>query len=130
MWYLVLKPADRTIIGTRWDESGAITRNKSCLVVQGYNKEEGIDYDEIFALVYRMEAIGVLIEFAAFIGFKLFQVDVKGIFLNADLKKKYMLNDHLNLDANFANHVFKLNKALYGLKQAPKAWYERLLKFN
>lgn len=100
------------------------------MVVQGYNKEEGIDYDEIFALVYRMEAIRVLIEFAAFIGFKLFQVDVKGIFLNGDLKKKYMLNGHLNLDANLANHVSKLNKALYGLKQAPKAWYERLLKFN
>ena len=77
VWFLVQRPADRTIIGTRWvfrnklDESCVITRNKSRLIVQGYNQEEGIDYDETFALVSPMEAIRILIVFAAFMGLKL-----------------------------------------------------------
>ena len=81
--YLVPRPEGRTVIGTRWvfrnklDENGVITRNKSRLVVQGYNQEEGIDYDETFAPVARMEAIRILIAFAAFMGFKLYQMDMK-----------------------------------------------------
>ena len=74
VWYLVPRPVDRTVIGTRWvfrnkiDENGVITRNKSKLVVQGYNQEEGTDYDETFAPVSKMEAIRILIAFAAFMG--------------------------------------------------------------
>ena len=74
-----------------------ITRNKSKLVVQGYNKEEGIDYDETFAPVARMEAIRILIAFAAFIGFKLYQMDVKSAFLNGDLKEEVFVNSLLVL---------------------------------
>ena len=78
VWFLVQRPTDRTIIGTRWvfrnklDENGVITRNKSRLVVQGYNKEDGIDYDETFAPVARIEAIRILIAFAELMGFKLY----------------------------------------------------------
>ncbi|KAH0751737.1 hypothetical protein KY285_004885 [Solanum tuberosum] len=136
VWYLVPRPADRTIIGTRWvfrnklDKNGVIMRNKSRLVVQGYNQEEGIDYDETFPPVAQIEAIRILIAFVAFMGFKLFQMDVKSAFLNGDLKEKvYVKQPPRFEDADHPNHVFKLNKDLYGLKQTPRSWYERLPKF-
>ncbi|XP_049342929.1 uncharacterized protein LOC125807259 [Solanum verrucosum] len=96
----------------------------------GYNQEEEIDYDETFALVARMEAIRILIAFAAHVEFKLFQMDVKSAFLNGNLKEKvYVKKPPYFEDADLPNHVLKLDKALYGLKQAPRAWYEHLSKF-
>ena len=136
VWYLVPRPVGRTVIGTRWvfknkfDENGVITRNKSRLVVQGYNQEDGIDYDETFAHVARMEAIRILIAFAAFMGFKLYQMDVKSVFLNGDLKEEVFVKQPPGFeDVELPDHVFRFNKALYGLKQDPRAWYERLSKF-
>jgi len=96
VWHLVPKPKDRTIIDTKWvfgnklDEQGTVTRNKARLVVQGYNQEEGIDYEETFAPVVRIEAIRILIAFAAYLEFKLYQMDVKSAFLNGILKRKCM----------------------------------------
>ena len=78
----------RWVFRNKLDENGVITRNKSRLGVQGYNQEEGIDYDETFAPVARMEAIRILIAFAAFMGFKLYQMDVKSAFLNGDMKEE------------------------------------------
>ena len=133
VWYLVPRPVGRTVIGTRWvfrnklDENGVITRNKSRLVVQGYNQEEGIDYNETFSPVARMEAFRILIAFAAFMGFKLYQMDVKNAFLNGDFKQKVFVKQPPGFeDSELADYVFRLNKAMYGLKQAPRAWYERL----
>ena len=92
------------------DENGVITRNKSRLVVQGYNQEEGIDYDETFAPVARMEAIRILIAFAAFMGFKLYQMDVKSAFLNGDLKEVVFVKQPPGFeDVELPNHVFRLN---------------------
>ena len=76
----------RWVFRNKLDENGVITRNKSRLVVQGYNQEEGIDYDKTFAPVSRMEDIRILTTFAAFIGFKLYQMDVKSAFMNGYLK--------------------------------------------
>ena len=77
-----------------------------------------------------MEAIRILIDFAAFMGFKLYQMDVKSAFLNGDLKKEVFVQQPPGFeDAELPERVFRLNKALYGLKQAPRAWYERLSKF-
>ena len=121
---------------TRWafrdkiDENVVITSNKSRLVVQGYNQEEGIDYDETFAPVARMEIIRILIAFASFMGFKLYQMDVKSAFLNGDLKDEVFIKQPPGFeDAELPDHVFRLNKALYGLKQSPRSCYERLSKF-
>ena len=81
-WYLVPRPKDRSVIGTKWvfrnkvDEFGTVTRSKARLVVQGYNQEEGIDYEETFAPVARIEAIRILVAFAAHIEIKLYQMDV------------------------------------------------------
>ena len=136
VWYLVPRPIGTTSIATRWvfrnklDENGVISRNKYRLVVQRYNQEEGIDYDETFAPVARMEIIRILIAFASFMGFKLYQMDVKSAFLNGDLKDEVFIKQPPGFeDAELPDHVFRLNKALYGLKQAPRAWYERLSKF-
>jgi len=130
VWHLVPKPKDRTIIGTKWvfrnklDEQGTVTRNKARLFVQGNNQEEGIDYEETFAPVTRIEAIRILIAFAAHMEFKLYQMDVKSALLNGYLKEVYVMQPPGFENNELPNHVFKLDKVLYGLKQAPRAWYE------
>lgn len=124
------------IIGTNWiyknkyDESGNVTRNKERLVAQGYTQIEGVDFDETFAPVARLESIRLLLGISCMLKFKLFQMDVKSAFLNGYLNEEvYMDQPKGFTDPNSPNHVFKLNKALYGLKQAPRAWYERLIEF-
>ena len=84
----------KSVIGTRWvfrnkvDEQGSVICNKARLVAQGYNQQEGIDYDETYAPVARLEAIRLLIAFASYKGFKLYQMDVKTAFLNGVLKEE------------------------------------------
>ena len=99
-------------------------------MAQRYTQEEGIDYDEIFAPVARIEAIRILLAFAYYMNFKLYQMDVKSIFLNDTINEEVYVEQPSRFESyKFFNHVFKLNKALYGLKQTPRAWYERLSKF-
>jgi len=99
-------------------------------VVQGYNQEEGIDYEETFAPIARIEAIRILVAFAAHMEIKLYQMDVKSAFLNGYLKEEvYVMQPPGFENCEFPNHGFKLSKTLYGLKQAPRAWYERLSNF-
>ena len=133
VWDLVPKPEGQTVIGTKWvfrnklNESGIVIRNKARLVAQGYNQEEGIDFDETYAPVARLESIRMLLAYAAFLGFKLFQMDVKSAFLNGFIKEEVFVKQPPGFESHDKPHfVYKLNKALYGLKQAPRAWYERL----
>ena len=113
------------------DESGVITRNKARLVAKGYNQEEGIDYEETFAPVARLEAIRILLAFASMKRFKLYQMDVKSVFLNGYIKEEVYVEQPPGFeDPRHPNHVFKLKKAIYGLKQAPRAWYVRLIGPN
>ena len=136
VWTLVPPPKNQTIIGTKWvfrnkmDEKGIISRNKARLVAQGYNQQEGIDYDETFAPVARLESIRILLAYACAHDFKLFQMDVKSAFLNGLINEEvYVAQPPGFADFEKPNYVFKLKKALYGLKQAPKAWYDRLKTF-
>ena len=136
VWNLVEKPSDYPIVGTKWvfrnklDENGTIVRNKARLVAKGYSQEEGIDYDETYAPVARLEAIRILLAFACFNNFKLYQMDVKSAFLNGFINEEVYVEQPPGFEnPHFPDHVFKLSKALYGLKQAPRAWYERLSKF-
>ena len=136
VWELVPRPNDQSVIGTKWvyknkmDENGIIIRNKARLVAQGYNQQEGIDYEETFAPVARLEAIRMLLAFACHKNFILYQMDVKSAFLNGFINEEVYVEQPPGFGSfNFPNHVFKLKKALYGLKQAPRAWYERLSKF-
>ncbi|KAJ9560217.1 hypothetical protein OSB04_005377 [Centaurea solstitialis] len=136
VWLLVPRPRKRTIIGSKWifrnklDEIGTIIRNKARLVAQGYRQEEGIDYDETFAPVARLEAIRLFLAFAAHMNFKVYQMDIKNAFLNGKLNEEvYVAQPPGFVDPKFPDHVYKLNKALYGLKQAPRAWYDTLSTF-
>ena len=107
-----------------------ITRNKARLVAQGYNQEEGIDYEETYAPVARLEAIRMLLAYSCFKDFKLFQMDVKSAFLNGFINEEVYVKQPPSFENHkFPNHVFKLSKPLYGLRQAPRAWYERLSSF-
>ncbi|GJX20848.1 retrovirus-related pol polyprotein from transposon TNT 1-94 [Tanacetum coccineum] len=106
------------------DEENTVIRNKSRLVVRGYRQEEGIDFEESFAPVARMEAIRIFLAYAAHKSFTVFQMDVKTAFLHGTLKEDvYVCQPEGFIDADHPSHVFKLKKALYGLKQAPRAWY-------
>ncbi|GJT71222.1 retrovirus-related pol polyprotein from transposon TNT 1-94 [Tanacetum coccineum] len=136
VWELVPNPMDMTIIGTKWvyrnklDENGVVTRNKARLVAQGYNQQEGIDYDETYAPVARLESIRILLAYACALDFKLYQMDVKSAFLNGFINEEVYVAQPLGfIDFAKPNYVYKLKKALYGLKQAPKAWYDRLKAF-
>ncbi|GJT35045.1 retrovirus-related pol polyprotein from transposon TNT 1-94 [Tanacetum coccineum] len=100
------------------------------LVAQGYSQQEGIDYDETYASVARLESIRILLAYACAFDFKLFQMDVKSAFLNSFINEEvYVAQPPGFIDFEKPNHVYKLKKALYGLKQAPKAWYDRLKAF-
>nr|GEU78734.1 putative ribonuclease H-like domain-containing protein [Tanacetum cinerariifolium] len=132
-WTLVDLPNGKGAIGTKWvfknkkDERGIVIRNKARLVAQGYTQKEGIDYDEVFAPVARIEAIRLFLACASFKYFEVYQMDVKSDFLYGKIEKEVYVCQPLGFeDLNFSDRVYKVEKALYGLHQTPRAWYETL----
>ncbi|GJR70187.1 retrovirus-related pol polyprotein from transposon TNT 1-94 [Tanacetum coccineum] len=112
------------------DEFGRVLKNKARLVAQGFRQEEGINFEESFAPVARIEAIRIFIANAANKNMTIFQIDVKTSFLNGELKEEvYVSQQEGFVDQDNLSHVYKLKKALYGLKQAPHAWYDMLSSF-
>jgi hypothetical protein len=135
VWHLVPRP-NQNIVGTKWvfhnkqDENGVVTRNKARLVAKGYSQVKGLDFDEIYAPVARLESIHILLAYATYHDFKLYQMDMKSAFLNGPIKEEVYVEQPPGFDdSEYPSHVYKLSKALYGLKQAPRAWYERLRDF-
>ncbi|GJX26194.1 putative ribonuclease H-like domain-containing protein [Tanacetum coccineum] len=133
VWTLVDLPKGKRAIGTKWvyrnkkDERGIVVRNKARLVAQGYTQEEGIDYDEVFAPVARIEAIRLFLAYASFMGLIVYQMDVKSAFLYGTIKEEVCVCQPPGFeDPQFLDKVYKVEKALYGLHQAPRAWYETL----
>ncbi|GJZ53031.1 putative ribonuclease H-like domain-containing protein [Tanacetum coccineum] len=133
VWSLVDLPRDKWAIGTKWvfrnkkDERGIVVKNKARLVAQGHTQEEGIDYDEVFAPVARIEAIRLFLAYASFKDFVVYQMDVKSAFLYGKIEEEvYVCQPPGFEDPHFPNKVYKVEKALYGLHQAPRAWYETL----
>ncbi|CAL8163300.1 unnamed protein product [Prunus armeniaca] len=133
VWYLVPRPKDSNVIGIKWifqnktDEKGKIMRNKAKLVAQGYTQIEGLDFDETFALVARLESVQLLLSIACHLRFKLHQMGVKNVSLNGVLKEEVYVDQPEGFqDPIHPNHVYRLKKALYGLKQALRALYDRL----
>ncbi|GJR56636.1 putative ribonuclease H-like domain-containing protein [Tanacetum coccineum] len=109
------------------DERGIVIRNQARLVAQGYTQEEGIYYDEVFALVARIEAIRLFLAYASFKDFVMYQMDVKSAFLYGKIEEEvYVCQPPGFEDPDFPDRVYKVKKALYGLHQAPRAWYETL----
>ncbi|GKA35103.1 putative ribonuclease H-like domain-containing protein [Tanacetum coccineum] len=136
VWELVPRPDKVMVITLKWiykvklDELGGILKNKARLVARGYRQEEGIDFEESFAPVARLEAIRIFLAFAAHMNMVVYQMDVKTAFLNGNLwEEVYVSQPDGFVDPDNPNHVYKLKKALYGLKQAPRAWYDMLSSF-
>ncbi|GJT71550.1 retrovirus-related pol polyprotein from transposon TNT 1-94 [Tanacetum coccineum] len=112
------------------DEENTIIRNKSRLVAKGYAQKEGIDFEESFAPVARLEAVRLFIAYAAHKSFTVYQMDVKTAFLYGPLKEEVYVNQPDGfVDPYHPDKVYRLKKALYGLKQAPRAWYDELSNF-
>nr|GFC52552.1 retrovirus-related Pol polyprotein from transposon TNT 1-94 [Tanacetum cinerariifolium] len=108
-------------IGTKWvlkkkkDERGIIVRNKARLVAQGHTQEEGIDYDEVFAPVARIEAIRLFLAYASFMGFTVYQMDVKSVFLYGTIDEEvYVMQPPGFEDPAYTAKVYKVEKAMYG----------------
>ncbi|GJU58286.1 retrovirus-related pol polyprotein from transposon TNT 1-94 [Tanacetum coccineum] len=118
------------IYKVKLDELGGILKNKARLVARSYRQEEGIDFEESFTPVARLEAIRIFLAFAAHMNMVVYQMDVKTAFLNGNLREEvYVSQPDGFVDKDNPNHVYKLKKALYGLKQAPRAWYDMLSSF-
>ncbi|KAK9048587.1 hypothetical protein SSX86_032448 [Deinandra increscens subsp. villosa] len=133
VWRLVKRPDDKKVIPTRWlyknkkDDSGIIVRNKARLIVQGHRQVHGIDYDEVYAPVARLEAIRIFLAVASYLNFTVHQMDVKTAFLYAEMNEEvYVTQPPGFIDEENPDHVYLLDKALYGLHQAPRTWYETL----
>ncbi|GJT49417.1 putative ribonuclease H-like domain-containing protein [Tanacetum coccineum] len=131
--FLSQEEPKKRAIGTKWvyrnkkDERGIMIRNKARLVAQGYTQEEGVDYDEVFAPVARIEAIRLFLAYASFKDFVVYQMDVKSAFLYGKIEEEVYVCQPLGFeDPEFPDKVYKVEKALYGLHQAPIAWYETL----
>ncbi|GJT97395.1 retrovirus-related pol polyprotein from transposon TNT 1-94 [Tanacetum coccineum] len=136
VWELVSCPDKVFLIKLKWiykvktDEFGGVLKNKARLVAQGFRQEEGIDFEESFAPVARIEAIRIFVANAAHKNMTIYQMDVKTAFLNGELKEVvYVSQPEGFVDQDNPSHVYKLKKALYGLKQAPRAWYDMLSSF-
>nr|GEW06625.1 putative ribonuclease H-like domain-containing protein [Tanacetum cinerariifolium] len=136
VWILVDLPHGKRAIDTKWvyinkkDERGIVVRNKARFVVQGNTQEKGIDYEEVFAPVARIEAIRLFLSYASFMGFMVYQIDVKSAFLYGTIEEEVYVCHPLGFeDPDHPNKVYKVVKVLYGLHQAPRAWYETLATY-
>nr|GEV40597.1 putative ribonuclease H-like domain-containing protein [Tanacetum cinerariifolium] len=136
VWVLVTIPNGKRAIGTKWilknkrDARGIVCRNKARLVAQSHRQEKGIDYTDVFAPIARIEAIRLFLAFALFMGFMVYQMDVKSAFLYGKITEEVNITQPRGFeDPDHPKKVYKVVKALYGLHQAPRAWYERLSTF-
>ncbi|GKC71298.1 putative reverse transcriptase, RNA-dependent DNA polymerase [Tanacetum coccineum] len=142
VWILGDLPKGHRAIGTKWifrnkkDERGIVIRNKARLVAQGHTQEKGIDYNEVFAPVARIEALRLFLAYASFMGFMVYQMDVKSAFLYGQIEEEvYVCQPPGFEDPDYPDKVHKLVKALYGLHQTPRACQDKyvdeiLRKFN
>ncbi|GKC44330.1 putative ribonuclease H-like domain-containing protein, partial [Tanacetum coccineum] len=136
VWVLVDCPNGVRPIGTKYvlknkrDERGIVIRNKVRLVAQGHTQEEGIDYEEVFAPVAKIEAIRLFLAYASYMGFTIYQMDVKSAFLYRTIDEEvYVTQPPGFQDSQFPDKVYKVVKAMYGLHQAPRVWYGTLSKY-
>lgn len=134
-WQLVELPSGQKLIGLKWvyklkrDANGEVVKHKARLVANGYVQKKGIDFEEVFAPVTKLETVRLLLALAAKKGWEVHHMDVKSAFLNDDLEETVYVTQPEGFIVEGKSHmVYKLIKALYGLKQAPRAWYSKLRK--
>nr|GEZ54118.1 copia protein [Tanacetum cinerariifolium] len=134
VWILVYLPHGKRAIGTKWvfkntkDERGIVIRNKAILVAQGHTQEEEINYEEVFPPVARIEAIGLFLAYVSFMGFMVYQMDIKSAFLYGTIEEEVFVCQPLGFkDPKHPDKVYKVVKALYGLHQAPRACQDKYI---
>ena len=134
-WDLINLPAGAKAIGLKWifkvkrNSDGSINKYKARLVAKGYIQRHGIDFDEVFAPVARIETVCFILSLAASKGWEVHHLDVKTAFLHGDLKEEVYVSQLEGFEIKGQeSKVYKLNKALYVLRQAPRAWNEKLNK--
>ena len=134
-WVLTSLPRGHKAIDLKWvfkvkkDTNGEIVKHKARLVAKGYVQKYGIDYEEVFAPVTRMETVRLLLALAAKNDWEVHHLDVKSAFLNGELEEEvYVSQPKGYVKAGQETKVYRLLKALYGLRQAPRAWYAQLNK--
>jgi hypothetical protein len=121
---------EKWVFRNKKDERGIVIKNKAILVAQGYTQEEGIDYEEVFAPVERIEANRLFLSYASFMGFTVYQMDVNSAFLYGKIDEEVYVSQPPGFeDLEHPNKVYKVVKALYGLHQAPRKWYETLAAY-
>nr|GEW01606.1 putative ribonuclease H-like domain-containing protein [Tanacetum cinerariifolium] len=120
----------KMVLKNKKDERGIMIRFQARLVAQGHTHEEGIDYEEVFAPVARIKAIRLFLAYASFMGFTVYQMDVKSAFLYGTINEEvYVMQPPGFQDPQFPDRVYKVEKVMYGLYQAPRAWYGTLSKY-
>nr|GEV09005.1 hypothetical protein [Tanacetum cinerariifolium] len=123
-------PYSKMVIQNKHAKENMVIRNKTHLVMRGYRQEEGINFEESFASVSRMEAIKIFLAYVVHKGFTVYQMDVKTAFLHGSLKEDvYVCQPEGFIDADHPSHIYKLKKAFYWLKQVSTAWYDELSTF-
>jgi hypothetical protein len=133
-WEVSDLPKNQKAIGLKWvfkvkkDPDGNIVKHKARLVAKGYAQRQGVDFNEVFAPVARIETVRVLLALAAQNGWEVHHMDVKSAFLNGDLLETVYVQQPLGFIVGKGDKVLKLRKALYGLRQAPRAWNAKLDK--
>ena len=135
-WELSTLPKGHEAIGVKWvykakkNTQGDVERYKARLVAKRYKQKHGIDYEEVFSPIARMETIHLLIAIAAQMKWRIYQLDVKSAFLNGYLEEEVYVEQPLGFEVkDHEDKVLRLKKALYGLKQAPRAWNSRIDKY-
>ena len=132
-WHLCDLPKGCRPIGLKWiykrkkDPNGVVVKHKARLVAKGYVQRQGVDFEEVFAPVARLESVRLLVALAAQFGWKMHHMDVKSVFLNGDLNEEVYVSQPPGFEiAGCDSKVYRLKKALYGLRQAPRAWNSKL----
>lgn len=135
-WDLVELPANKNLVDNKWvftvktDENGNVVRYKARLVAKGFSQKFGVDYEEVFAPVVKLQTLRTLLSVANHKDYHIHSMDVKTAFLNGYIQEEIYMRQPLGFIKNSSSHlVCKMNKALYGLKQAPRNWNQRLDTF-
>ena len=134
-WEIVDPPRGKKIVGCKWvftikcNADGSVERYKVRLVAKGFTQTFGIDYQETFAPVAKINSIRILLSLAVNSDWPLHQLDVKNAFLNGDIKEEVFMSLPPGFEKSLgSDKVCRLKKSLYGLKQSPRAWFERFGK--